>query len=91
MNQQSDLQQQFDKAFAESKELPNRPSDDIMLHIYALYKQATIGDINTEPPSNPFDIVGRAKYSAWEGLKGKSKEESMQDYIDLIEKLKRNE
>lgn len=91
MNQQSDLQQQFDKAVADSKQLANRPSDDVMLHVYALYKQATIGDINLEPPSNPFDFLAKVKYSAWEGLKGKNKEESMQDYIDLIEKLKSHE
>jgi acyl-CoA-binding protein len=88
MNQPSDLQQQFENAVAESKTLPEKPSNDVILQIYALYKQAVEGDINIEPPTNTFDFVAKAKYSAWEGLKGKSKNESMQDYIDLIEKLK---
>jgi acyl-CoA-binding protein len=88
MSKQSDLQQQFEKAVVESKDLSERPSNDVLLQIYALYKQATEGDINIDPPTNPFDIVAKAKYSAWEGLKGKSKNESMQDYVDLIQNLK---
>ncbi|MFN9710836.1 MAG: acyl-CoA-binding protein [Bacteroidota bacterium] len=88
MNQQSDMQQQFEKAVSDSKALSERPNNDVLLQLYALYKQATEGDVYSEAPSNPFDIVAKAKYSSWEGLKGKSKEEAMQDYIDLIEKLK---
>ena len=58
------------------------------MKLYSLYKQATEGDINIDPPSNPFDIVNKAKFNAWNELKGKTKEESMQDYIDLVKKLK---
>jgi diazepam-binding inhibitor (GABA receptor modulating acyl-CoA-binding protein) len=90
MSQQPDLQQQFENAFNESKHLSERPSNDVMLQIYALYKQAVEGDINIDPPANPFDIVAKAKYSAWEGLKGKSKEDAMQEYIDLIAELKKS-
>lgn len=79
---------QFDDAVAASKTLSEKPSNDTLLKLYSLYKQATIGDINVEPPSNPFDIVNKAKYSAWNNLKGTSKEEAMQNYIDLVEKLK---
>ena len=56
--------------------------------LYALYKQSTEGDINIEPPSNMFDLVGKAKFNAWEGLKGKPKEAAMQEYVDLIGRLK---
>lgn len=87
---QQNLQQQFDEAVIASKLLPERPSNDVMLQIYALYKQAVEGDINIDPPSNPFDFVGKAKYEAWEGMKGKSKEDAMQEYVELIEGLKKS-
>ena len=83
-----DLKQLFEKAAAESKELPERPSNDTLLQLYSLFKQSTEGDINTDPPSNPFDFVSRAKYDAWATLKGKTKELAMQEYVDLIDKLK---
>lgn len=81
------LEQEFEAAAAESKSLPSRPSDDDMLKIYSLYKQATQGDVSGERPGI-FDFVGGAKYDAWEELKGKSKEDAMQEYVDLINKLK---
>jgi diazepam-binding inhibitor (GABA receptor modulating acyl-CoA-binding protein) len=90
MSQQPNLQQQFENAVIESKHLPERPSNDVLLQIYALYKQAVEGDINIDPPTNTFDFVGKAKYEAWEGLKGKSKEDAMQEYIDLIADLKKS-
>ena len=83
-----DLQQQFDNAVANSKRLSEKPSNDVLLQLYSLYKQATSGDVNTEPPSNPFDFVNKAKHDAWAALKGKSKETAMQEYIDLVDKLK---
>lgn len=83
-----DLKALFDQAVAESKTLSERPSNDTLLQLYSFYKQATEGDINVDPPSNPFDFVSKAKYEAWAGLKGKTKEQAMQDYIDLIGKLK---
>jgi diazepam-binding inhibitor (GABA receptor modulating acyl-CoA-binding protein) len=83
-----DIQQQFVQAAADSKTLSEKPSNEILLQLYSLYKQATDGDVNTEPPSNPFDFVNKAKHDAWSTLKGKTKEASMQDYIDLVEKLK---
>ena len=83
-----ELQQRFEQAVADSKTLSSKPSNDILLQLYSLYKQATEGDINVEAPSNPFDIVGKAKYNAWESLKGKSKEDSMNEYIALVQQLK---
>jgi diazepam-binding inhibitor (GABA receptor modulating acyl-CoA-binding protein) len=83
-----DIRSAFEAAVAESKTLSAKPSNDTLLQLYSLYKQATEGDINIDPPSNPFDFVAKAKYEAWEKLKGKSKEDAMQDYIHLVQKLK---
>jgi len=81
------LQEDFDQASAESKQLPEKPSDDNLLKIYALFKQSTIGDVTGERPGI-FDFVAGAKYDAWEEVKGKSQDEAMQEYVDLINKLK---
>lgn len=83
-----ELQQEFEQAVAASKTLSEKPSNEILLQLYSLYKQGTEGDVNIDPPSNPFDIVAKAKYNAWEELKGKSKEAAMQEYIDLVTTLK---
>ena len=82
--------QQFELAVAESKSLKERPGNEALLKLYSLYKQSTEGDITSDPPSNPFDFVNKAKHDAWAELKGKSKQEAMQEYISLIEKLKLN-
>lgn len=82
------LKEQFEQAVAESKNLPERPGNDTLLQLYSLYKQGTTGDVNTDPPSNPFDFVGKAKYEAWASLKGKSSTEAMTEYIELVKKLK---
>ena len=81
------LQEQFKQAVLESKSLPEKPSNEVLLKIYSLYKQATKGDIEGEKPIG-FDFVNLAKYNAWEGLKGKNKEDAMQEYINLIKSLK---
>ncbi len=83
-----DLTALFEQAVADSKSLSDRPSNDTLLQLYSLYKQATEGDINIDPPANPFDFVSKAKYEAWAGLKGKTKESAMQDYVQLVSKLK---
>lgn len=82
------IQELFQHAVARSKNLTEKPGNDILLQLYALYKQATEGDIKTESPSNMFDFVAKAKFNAWESLKGKPKETAMQEYVDLIGKLK---
>lgn len=82
------MKEQFEKAVAESKTLPEKPSNEVLLQLYSLYKQSTEGDVNTDPPSNPFDFVNKAKYEAWSGLKGKSKDDAMKEYVELVNKLK---
>jgi len=83
-----ELKEQFEQAAADSKGLAEKPSNDTLLQLYSLYKQGSIGDVNTEPPSNPFDFVAKAKYEAWAALKGKSTDDAMKEYIELIGKLK---
>ncbi len=83
-----DIKQQFEQAAADSKSLSEKPSNETLLQLYALYKQATAGDVSGEAPTNPFDFVNKAKYDAWLALKGKTADESMQQYIDLVNKLK---
>jgi len=82
------LKEQFEKAIADSKTLTEKPGNEVLLQLYSLYKQSTEGDISGEAPSNPFDFVNKAKYDAWAALKGKSSEEAMQQYVDLVNKLK---
>ncbi len=83
----ADLKSRFDQAMADSKSLPEKPDTMTLLKIYALYKQASRGDAEGERPGIA-DMVGRAKWDAWNGLEGKSTDDAMQDYIDLIESLK---
>lgn len=83
-----DIKAQFEKAITDSKALAEKPSNETLLQLYSLYKQSTEGDVSGEAPSNPFDFVNKAKYDAWAALKGKTADESMQQYIELVEKLK---
>lgn len=83
-----DIKEQFEKAIADSKSLAEKPGNEVLLQLYSLYKQSTEGDFSGEAPSNPFDFVNKAKYDAWAALKGKSSEESMQQYVELVNKLK---
>ncbi|MFT3679673.1 MAG: acyl-CoA-binding protein [Ferruginibacter sp.] len=83
-----EINELFQQAVANSKTLSEKPSNEILLQLYSLYKQATDGDASGDAPSNPFDFVAKAKYNAWEEQKGKSKESAMQEYIDLVTKLK---
>ncbi len=82
----ADLKAAFEAAVANSKNLSERPDNGTLLKIYALYKQATAGD-NTEKKPGFADMVGRAKWDAWNGFKGTGSEDAMQQYIDLIESL----
>lgn len=83
-----ELKTQFEAAVAASKTLSEKPSNEILLQLYSLYKQATEGNAPEEGPSNMFDFVGKAKHNAWAELKGKSADAAMQEYIDLVNKLK---
>ncbi|WP_310387906.1 acyl-CoA-binding protein [Roseateles sp.] len=81
------LQDQFDAAVAGSKQLPERPDNMTLLKLYALFKQGSSGDVDGSRPGFT-DMVGRAKWDAWNELKGQSQDEAKQSYIDLIESLK---
>ncbi len=83
----ADLKAAFETAVAESKQLPEKPDNMTLLKIYALYKQASAGDVDGKRPGFT-DMVGRAKYDAWAAVTGQSQDEAMQGYIDLIESLK---
>jgi acyl-CoA-binding protein len=83
-----DLQTLFQDAVAASKDLKERPSNDTLLQLYSLYKQATEGDNLSDPPANPFDFVAKAKFEAWTERIGMSKEDAMEAYISLVNKLK---
>ena len=83
-----EIKEQFETAVKDSKTLAEKPGNETLLQLYSLYKQATEGDNSGEPPSNPFDFVAKAKYEAWAELKGKSKEQAMQEYVDLVNRLK---
>ena len=83
----ADLKVRFEQAVSESKQLPEKPDNMTLLKIYALYKQASAGDVDGKRPGFT-DMVDRAKWDAWNGLKGTSTDDAMQDYIDLIESLK---
>ncbi|MBT9505245.1 acyl-CoA-binding protein [Rhodoferax sp.] len=82
----SALKAKFEAAAASSKNLTERPDNATLLKIYALYKQGSVGD-NTEKRPGFTDMVGRAKWDAWNGLKGTSEKDAMQQYIDLIKSL----
>jgi diazepam-binding inhibitor (GABA receptor modulator, acyl-CoA-binding protein) len=87
MSAPPDLQATFAAAVADSKRLPERPDNLTLLKIYALYKQATEGDVRGERPGFT-DFVARAKFDAWAALAGTGADTAHQDYIDLIESLK---
>ena len=82
----ADLTALFDTAVANSKNLSERPDNAPLLKIYALYKQGTSGD-NTEKKPGFSDMVGRAKWDAWNKLNGTSSDDAKQQYIDLIQSL----
>jgi len=82
----ADLTKKFEAAAANSKNLSERPDNATLLKIYALYKQGSSGD-NADKKPGFGDMVGRAKWDAWNSLKGTPKDDAMQQYIDLIESL----
>lgn len=82
------LQSTFDAAAQTAMNLPTRPDNETMLRLYALFKQAKSGDVSGNRPGM-FDMVGRAKYDAWAGLKGMAPETAMQAYVDLVASLNR--
>ena len=83
----NDLRSQFEQAVKDSKSLPEKPDNPTLLKIYALYKQASSGDAQGARPGFA-DLVGRAKWDAWDQVRGMAPEAAMQAYIDLIDALK---
>ena len=83
----ANLQAQFEQAVADSKQLPEKPDNATLLKLYALYKQASSGDVQGKRPGFA-DMVGRAKHDAWAALQGKSQDDAMQEYVELVESLK---
>jgi acyl-CoA-binding protein len=81
-----ELEQQFQEAAKRSKELSKRPSNEELLALYSLYKQATVGDVSGDRPGG-FDFKAIAKYDSWAEKKGVAKESAMKEYIDLVNKL----
>lgn len=82
------MKEKFELAVKEVELLKERPSNETLLLLYSLFKQATEGDNKNNPPENPFDFVAKAKYESWNAQQGKSIETAMQEYIDLVEKLR---
>lgn len=81
-----DLKAQFDAAVASSRELSERPDNATLLRLYGLYKQASVGD-NPDKKPGFSDLVGRAKWEAWQTCQGSSREDAMRLYIELIDSL----
>ena len=82
----ADLNADFEAAVANSKKLSQRPDNATLLKIYGLYKQATIGDVTEKKPGFG-DMIGRAKWDAWNGVKGTDSEDAKRQYIELIQSL----
>ena len=82
----ADLKTEFEQAAKDVMALAERPDNDALLRLYALYKQGSEGDVSGPKPGF-FDFVGTAKYEAWAKLKGTAQDEAMQKYVDLVTKL----
>jgi acyl-CoA-binding protein len=82
-----DLKIAFEQAAKDIQSLPERPDNDTLLRLYALYKQASEGDVGGAKPGF-FDFVGTAKYEAWARLRGTGQDDAMQDYVDLVNRLR---
>jgi len=82
----TDLRHEFDQAAEDVQQLDQRPDNDTLLKLYALYKQGSEGDIHGDAPGF-FDFVGTAKYEAWAKLRGTPEELAMQRYIALVREL----
>ena len=82
----TDINLRFKQAAVAAKSLPERPDNDTLLKLYALYKQGSSGDVGGEKPGF-FDFVALAKYEAWEKLQGLSEEQARQQYVDLVTQL----
>lgn len=80
-------QEKFEQAAKDVFQLSTKPDNATLLKLYGLYKQATVGDNEEEPPANPFDFAARFKHEEWKKLAGTSKEDAMNNYINLVNEL----
>ncbi|KAJ2918458.1 hypothetical protein MD484_g1963, partial [Candolleomyces efflorescens] len=84
---------QFKKAVEIIQSLPKdgkiKPTQEDQLHFYKYYKQATIGDVNVPRPGL-LDFTGKAKWDAWDSVKGTSKEDSWKKYVDKLTEILNN-
>lgn len=80
------LADEFSQAQARVKTLKSAPDNTTLLALYALFKQATASDVDGKRPGM-LDLKGRAKYDAWAGKKGLTKEKAMEEYVALVNKL----
>ncbi|AIZ63397.1 acyl-CoA-binding protein [Hymenobacter sp. DG25B] len=79
-------QEEFEAAAQRAQQLPSKPSNTVLLQLYALYKQATDGDVQGDRPGG-FDFKAIAKYDAWANLNGKSQDDARQEYVALVDSL----
>jgi len=82
----TELNDAFEKALKDVKTLKEKPDNQVLLQLYAFYKQATEGDVSGDKPGF-FDFVGLSKYEAWEKLAGTDQDEAKQKYIDKVNQL----
>jgi diazepam-binding inhibitor (GABA receptor modulating acyl-CoA-binding protein) len=83
----ADLQEQFEKAQVDVKTLSAKPGNDDLLALYAQFKQATVGDASGAKKPGRFDLVGKAKYEAWNKLAGTSADDAKTGYVKTVERL----
>ena len=82
----AELRKRFETAVRDVRSLPNEPDTAKLLELYALYKQATVGDVSGPRPG-AFDVRARAKHDAWTKAKGLSADEAMARYVKLVARL----
>lgn len=80
------LEEQFEQASKDVHTLKERPGNDVLLNLYSLHKQASVGDVHGDEPGM-FDFIAKAKYNAWASKKGLTREEAMQRYVELVNSL----
>jgi acyl-CoA-binding protein len=81
------LTAEFEQAQIDVKQLDQRPGNDVLLRLYALYKQGTHGDTDAKRPG-VFDLTGRAKFDAWKALAGTGQEDAQRQYVALVQQLR---
>lgn len=83
----ADLQTRFEEAADAVQTLDERPDNATLLQLYALYKQATAGDVRGKRPGF-IDLAARAKHDAWAELEGLDPEAAKEQYVALVEELR---